>query len=344
MTLYTDLILDTAGLLGHWTCEKLADNSLPDSLGLHPIQGRANMQNTPGPIDGEFAIGASPEVTSPPFAEMDGAPAAALSIWARYSNFLSYGYAQMTSFIGAGGNNFSLAVNYSLSFDGGNTYLTDRLIVGVDNKTWASENPRPSDGLWHHYALQVDRASGVPELFVDGEPIVFGSETDAPIAAGFTAVPVKIWTGAGNDLVVSQYALFNRTLTPDEIMMQFKAMNWVLPGLEPSEVWVTSTSGLAFVRIPSPSEGEQAWADMLAVAINSGIAHYINTPVTFTGKLEVRAAAHRAFGYAWKYREAPFGEAQALNEEGLSIRLAKDWLDQIKPVLDRYRDVTQMVG
>lgn len=109
--------------------------------------------------------------------------------------------------------------------------------------------------------------------------------------------------------------------------------------------WISAADGLVFVRVVNPTQGEQDWAISLAAAINGGIGAYLgDVAIGPTGQDEIEAAALRAFGYAWKYREAPFGEAQWLDEQGGAIRLAKDWLDPIKPILNRYRDVAQLIG
>ena len=110
-------------------------------------------------------------------------------------------------------------------------------------------------------------------------------------------------------------------------------------------MWVTAEQGLDFVRVSNPSVDEQKWAITLSRAINSAIASYLGDVSLLPAEAEeISAAAVRAFGYAWKYREAPFGEAQWLDEQGGAIRLAGDWLDPIKPILNRYRNVAQMIG
>jgi hypothetical protein len=110
--------------------------------------------------------------------------------------------------------------------------------------------------------------------------------------------------------------------------------------------WVTPAQGLGFVRIVTPTQGETDWANTLAPAINSAIDEYLGAgfEVSYPPQIEISAAALRSFGYAWKYREAPFGEAQWLDEQGGSVKLARDWIDPIKPILARYRDVTSMIG
>ena len=110
-------------------------------------------------------------------------------------------------------------------------------------------------------------------------------------------------------------------------------------------MWVSSDEGMAFVRVSNPSPDEVEWAMALSQAINAGIDAYLGSvTIALPGADEIKAAASRAFGYAWKYREAPFGEAQWMDEQGGAIRLAGDWLDPIKPILNRYRDVGMMVG
>ena len=112
-----------------------------------------------------------------------------------------------------------------------------------------------------------------------------------------------------------------------------------------ANTWVTATDGLAFVRVVTPSTGEQAWADALAPAINSAIDTYLgNDQWASDGAEEISALALRAFGFGWRYREAPFGEAQYLDQAGGVVRLPGDWIAPIKPALQRYRDMGQLIG
>jgi hypothetical protein len=109
--------------------------------------------------------------------------------------------------------------------------------------------------------------------------------------------------------------------------------------------WVSADQGLDFVRVTTPNADEQKWAILLSEAINSAVDSYLGV-VTLDAAAsdEIKAAAYRAFGYGWKYREAPFGEAQWLDEQGGAIRLAGDWIDPIKPILNRHRDVSQLIA
>jgi len=109
--------------------------------------------------------------------------------------------------------------------------------------------------------------------------------------------------------------------------------------------WVTAQDGLQYVRVTAPTAGELAWADALAPAINADIDTYLGRDVSTDAAAiaAVAAAALRAFGYGWKYREAPFGEASWLDQGG-AVRLAGDWIAPIKPILARYRDPAPMIG
>ena len=107
-------------------------------------------------------------------------------------------------------------------------------------------------------------------------------------------------------------------------------------------LWVTAAQGLAFVRVVSPTQAEQDWADLVAPAISEAIDRYLGRAPDALA--EVQALALRAFGFAWRYREAPFGEAGYLDQSGAPLRLPGDWIAPIKPALTRWRDAGQLVG
>lgn len=110
-------------------------------------------------------------------------------------------------------------------------------------------------------------------------------------------------------------------------------------------MWIDAAQGLAFARVAAPTADEQGWAQSLAEAIDGSITAYLGeVTLDSIATLEVEASALRAFGYGWKYREAPFGEAQWLDEQGGAVRLASDWIEPIKPILNRYRNVAMMIA
>lgn len=100
--------------------------------------------------------------------------------------------------------------------------------------------------------------------------------------------------------------------------------------VEPEEI-------LAYVGIKTPTDEETAWADACAKAVNDGIVLRLNgATITDPPPHELTTAALMAGGEAFKRREAPFGITGFNDIEGNAIRLARDYLDGVKPVIDRY--------
>jgi len=103
--------------------------------------------------------------------------------------------------------------------------------------------------------------------------------------------------------------------------------------------WVDGAGVLAFVGIAAPSPGEQAWADAVAAAVSAGIDTRLNGAVITAdtaGDLELRAAAQLAGGEAFKRRSTPFGVTGYADLAGVAIRVARDYLAGVAPLIDRY--------
>ena len=100
--------------------------------------------------------------------------------------------------------------------------------------------------------------------------------------------------------------------------------------------FTTGERVLAYVGVKTPTQFETEWADACADAVNSGIEVRLNGAViTLPLPSELATAATMAGGEAFKRREAPFGVAGFNDVEG-AIRLARDYLEGIKPQIDRY--------
>lgn len=104
--------------------------------------------------------------------------------------------------------------------------------------------------------------------------------------------------------------------------------------------WVTGGSILVFVGVKSPDEGEAQWADLVARAVSQGIetrlngADIVNPPDDLYPELQ--AAALLAGGEGYKRREATFGLTGYADLEGAAIRVARDYLAGVGPLIDRY--------
>lgn len=98
---------------------------------------------------------------------------------------------------------------------------------------------------------------------------------------------------------------------------------------------------LAFVGVATPSAGESAWADACAAAVEAGITTRLNAaalvePYPPDMQAELDVAATLAGAEAYKRREATFGLTGYADLEGNAIRVAKDYLEGVKPIIDRY--------
>ena len=347
MTAYTDAIAATSGLLYHWRGQKSASsgNTIEDDgpNGIDLLASGFNyLLDQPGPVEGEysFSIGASGRIESNGIlAAVDTLPFPAIITWSMWGKSVEAAISNYEKLLAYGDN---LTTDAGVNFQQKNNEAGPKVyaMLGASPAPIGFRAPRPGDELFHHYVFVVDRTPPLVKIYIDGQPVTaefFATGLIDSTYGGFVCKPSDQAT------FLSQIAIFNRELTAAEILAHYNAM---FPA-EPSGIvpWVTPASGLNFVRITTPNPGESDWADMLAPAINAAIWKYLGNWVrTDIADAEIRAAAHRAFGYGWKYREAPFGEAQWLDEQGGAVRLAKDWIDPIKPILDRWRDATGMIG
>jgi hypothetical protein len=104
-----------------------------------------------------------------------------------------------------------------------------------------------------------------------------------------------------------------------------------------AQPFTTAALILAYVGVKTPSEAEQAWAEACADAVNNGVEVWLNGAAILNPlPSELQTAATMAGGEAYKRREAPFGVTGYNDMEGNAIRLARDYLEGVKPVIDRY--------
>jgi len=100
---------------------------------------------------------------------------------------------------------------------------------------------------------------------------------------------------------------------------------------------LTGAQVLAFVGVKSPTTADTDWANAVAGAVVQGITHRLNGATTTPeAETELNVAAMIAGAEAYKRREATFGVAGYADLEGNAIRVAKDYLEGMRPVIDRY--------
>ena len=103
--------------------------------------------------------------------------------------------------------------------------------------------------------------------------------------------------------------------------------------------WVDGAAVLAFVGIGAPSPGEQQWADAVAAAVSSGVDVRLNGALIddpSPAHDELTAAAQLAAGEAFKRRSTPFGVTGYADLQGVALRVARDYLDGVAPLIARY--------
>ena len=113
--------------------------------------------------------------------------------------------------------------------------------------------------------------------------------------------------------------------------------------------WITGAGILAHVRITTPTADESAWADACAGAVNAGIDRVLawadrpETDPPWTeppeASSEIEAIALLAGAECFARRSAPFGVTGYADIQGVAICVARDYLEGVRPQIDRWRYV-----
>jgi hypothetical protein len=102
---------------------------------------------------------------------------------------------------------------------------------------------------------------------------------------------------------------------------------------------LTGTQILAFVGKSAPTTADTEWADMVAAAILSGLTTRLNGAVILDAspaESELNVAMLLAGAEGFKRKEATFGLTGYADMEGNAIRVARDYLSGMQPLIDRY--------
>ena len=101
--------------------------------------------------------------------------------------------------------------------------------------------------------------------------------------------------------------------------------------------FVTGAEILTYVGVKNPTSEDTAWAEACASAVNDGITVRLNgVEIMDPGIGELHTAAIMAGGETYKRREAPFGITGFHDLEGNAIRISRDYIDSIAPIISRY--------
>lgn len=106
---------------------------------------------------------------------------------------------------------------------------------------------------------------------------------------------------------------------------------------------VTGAAILAQAGVTAPTEEDQTWADLCAGAVQAGIVRRVDRdpedPTWLDAEPELMDAALVAGVEAYKRRDAPFGVTGYADLQGIAVRVARDYIDTVGPILDRWRRV-----
>ena len=107
-------------------------------------------------------------------------------------------------------------------------------------------------------------------------------------------------------------------------------------------MYVTGAQVLAFVGVMTPSADETDWADACASAVDAAITSRLGGAVIADPSPaldELTVAARLAAAEAYKRKEATFGITGYSDLQGAAIRVARDYMDSVYPLVNRWRIV-----
>jgi YD repeat-containing protein len=226
-TSYSEAVTGTPGLRDYWRMGESSGSVLADSVGLNPAttSGEPTL-GVPGSVfgDPDTAVrfdGVNDSASAP--VNLSSASTITVEFWLKWNSYA---------------NDDRLAMEFTNNFNetpGG--FLVDpnssygSFAVGIGQG--ASRNvtlfPRPSAGLWHHYALVLDpTAPAAQEVvpYVDGEAVSFTKAESGTGAGNFANATLNFMSRAGTDLFgagdLDEVAIYDRALSQATIASHYK--------------------------------------------------------------------------------------------------------------------------
>jgi hypothetical protein len=104
--------------------------------------------------------------------------------------------------------------------------------------------------------------------------------------------------------------------------------------------WTTATVILTRSGASSsPSPDDLEYAELCASAVNAGLDDVLEDASTTGTEPELLWLASMAGVEAYKRREAVFGVTGYVDLQGVAIRVARDYLEAQRPILNRYATI-----
>jgi hypothetical protein len=258
---YSDAVLNTPGLVDYYRLDESAGPTIKDG------KGTANGTVSGGTFGAEGAIAGDPDTAlafnglgdfgAVPL-ELSSTSQVTVEFWLKWS-----GYA----------NNDALAMELTPNFNehsGG--FLVDPnapelggtfgVGIGMNNSRNSIFFPRPTAGVWHHYAFVLDStAPAASEItpYVDGQPVAFQQESAGSGGGAFANSTLYLFSRAGGALfgagTLDELAIYNRPLAAATVLQHYLSHGTNRP---PTAVFKASTS--------TPAPGQSVTLDASASA------------------------------------------------------------------------------
>ncbi len=116
-------------------------------------------------------------------------------------------------------------------------------------------------------------------------------------------------------------------------------------------ILITGAELLTYVKAPAPTVADQTRADEVAAAINAAVTRRLDwsdervlagpTPAELD---ELTEAALIAGAELWARRAATFGVTGYADVDGAAIRVGRDPLGAVAPMIDRHKDPSGAFG
>jgi len=108
---------------------------------------------------------------------------------------------------------------------------------------------------------------------------------------------------------------------------------------------ITGAEILTIAGVTAPTAEDQAWADLCAAATDDAAATFLDWPDPIIDTGEIKPLCLLAGAELYVRRAAPFGQTGYvdLNTGGM-VRMARDFLEGVKPALARHRNVAGLIA
>jgi len=232
---YEDAVLDTPGLIDYYKLGEPSGPTIADSKGTSNGANSGGTFGLPGAVaeDPTTAIGfnGSSDYGSVPL-NLSSTNKLTVEFWLKWNQYA---------------NDDSLAMEFTPNFNanaGG--FLVDPnapqfggtfgvAVGGIENRN-SIFFPRPSAGVWHHYALVIDTTASSGKVitpYVDGQPVSFQQDGAGTGQGTFANSTLYLMSRGGTALFgggsLDQLAIYNQTLSAGTVVQHYNSHGTVKP-------------------------------------------------------------------------------------------------------------------